>query len=674
MDHLWKDRPKPNPLDWHSLPDAVAGSSSQEIPAIRDQQIWSIKQCATIFEKCLKNIKNKMTSLTEGEHLTWDKDDDDCMDFVAACANIRDCFHIAQNSRFTIKSMAGNIIPAIASTNAIVAGLIVLNALKIVRGESNCCRTLYLSRKPNSTKKLIVPCVIDKPNPKCYVCSPKSEILLAVNVEKMTVKMLEEKILKRELSMVAPDVEVEDGKGTILASVPPPPSNHNQRGPPRKAPQYQAPRKRGEEKRTERSLQFREKNAEFMNQLTKELEAKLFIGAPSVLVAAEKQTPVEYAVPVPISTRGVGLACNAVAQRLQGLLTPVRYAAFNVDALYRVSMAQLHYKLERVCSKGHSFRSHVPVIQPMDYPTELLLRENRRTFKPIADIINMIGTVVFEGGTYVPYVPDAPIENPLFMTFPRLRPAVVAMHDFETPAPQRQAYHEFSPLPGGLWLQVMQPVVEGIPPQPVIPAQVHLSNPDNVMSAHYGVTQLVQDINALGVFMDQLKTKYPLLLGDVDWDAPGSPGLLASYEARVEMLVPLNRPNVLVPSEPYLGITDINSKMRLTSVQLASGLLALTGEMDPLVNHFRDSREALVELPLSWSNMEKFKEDIEFDLEGNAEDMKPQADVPVDDNQEKSSTKDKLKRLSENVEHIQAKKPKLAPEEFNQEKIKFLCR
>ena len=58
--------------------------------------------------------------------ITFDKDDEDTLDFVAASANLRSIiFGIETKSRFDIKQMAGNIIPAIATTNAIVAGLCV---------------------------------------------------------------------------------------------------------------------------------------------------------------------------------------------------------------------------------------------------------------------------------------------------------------------------------------------------------------------------------------------------------------------------------------------------------------------------------------------------------------------------------------------------------------------
>lgn len=42
-------------------------------------------------------------------------------------------------------AMAGNIIPAIATTNAIIAGLIVLEGLKILSGELESCRTVSSS-------------------------------------------------------------------------------------------------------------------------------------------------------------------------------------------------------------------------------------------------------------------------------------------------------------------------------------------------------------------------------------------------------------------------------------------------------------------------------------------------------------------------------------------------
>ncbi|XP_013789792.1 SUMO-activating enzyme subunit 2-like [Limulus polyphemus] len=218
MDKLWQKRKPPQPLDWGELPDSVACSSNSRSAAIREQEIWSLKKCSVVFENTIHSLKKKLETLS-GDHLVWDKDEEDCINFVTACANIRAfCFGISQKSQFDIKSMAGNIIPAIATTNAVIAGLLVLQAWKILMGHSSDCRTVYLNKQPNPKKKLLVPCLLDKPNPKCYVCSSKPEVSVQLSCKTLTVKTLEEQILKEQLHMVAPDVEIDDGKGTILIS------------------------------------------------------------------------------------------------------------------------------------------------------------------------------------------------------------------------------------------------------------------------------------------------------------------------------------------------------------------------------------------------------------------------------------------------------------------------
>jgi ubiquitin-like 1-activating enzyme E1 B len=114
--------------------------------------------------------------------------------------------------------MAGNIIPAIATTNAIIAGVVVLHAFRVLLNKLEDCKSVYLRPKMNHRNQLLVPekC-INAPNPKCYVCAKTPVAALAADVTKMTVKQLEDTVLKQGMNMIAPDVMI-DGKGIVVIS------------------------------------------------------------------------------------------------------------------------------------------------------------------------------------------------------------------------------------------------------------------------------------------------------------------------------------------------------------------------------------------------------------------------------------------------------------------------
>lgn len=169
-------------------------------------------ECASKMEEAVKQLRDLFTEevAKKGEEgfLVWDKDDLPALNFVTACANIRmHIFNIPQKTRFEVKSMAGNIIPAIATTNAVIAGCIVMEAFKILQGQEDRCKTVYLTKKPNPRKKVLVTEALVPPNPKCYVCAAKPEVHIKLDLASMTVKGFEERVLKGRLNMVAPDVE-----------------------------------------------------------------------------------------------------------------------------------------------------------------------------------------------------------------------------------------------------------------------------------------------------------------------------------------------------------------------------------------------------------------------------------------------------------------------------------
>lgn len=81
-------------------------------------------------------------------NLTFDKDDQLAVEFVTASANIRaSSFGIPLHSLFEAKGIAGNIVHAVATTNAIIAGLIVIEAIKVLQNDTKnyrCAQFLFL--------------------------------------------------------------------------------------------------------------------------------------------------------------------------------------------------------------------------------------------------------------------------------------------------------------------------------------------------------------------------------------------------------------------------------------------------------------------------------------------------------------------------------------------------
>lgn len=121
------------------------------------------------------------------------------MRFVASASNLRSaCYGIPLQSLFQAKGMAGNIIHAIATTNAIVGGLIVVQAMKILAGDGDVThsRATFVQQYPSS-RKLITPVQCMKPNPKCEVCS-LIPIELQVDINKTTLRDLVEQVVKKQ--------------------------------------------------------------------------------------------------------------------------------------------------------------------------------------------------------------------------------------------------------------------------------------------------------------------------------------------------------------------------------------------------------------------------------------------------------------------------------------------
>ena len=158
------------------------------------------------------------------------------MRFVTATSNLRShVFGIEPlQSYYSAKGIAGNIIPAIATTNAICAGLQILQVFSIIKAQLElkqreakkedldslkeiCC---YVNCIRNKTRNglYLTASSLELPNPKCFVCS-RATIPLTLDVTKWTLEEFLKRICKARLGFEEPtimlqgDIIWEEGEG-----------------------------------------------------------------------------------------------------------------------------------------------------------------------------------------------------------------------------------------------------------------------------------------------------------------------------------------------------------------------------------------------------------------------------------------------------------------------------
>jgi len=186
MKKLWAEQRPPETLEWSKLPEEDEQTRGGEI---HDQAVWSLRECGRVFAGALSQLHTRLHGLPVNDHLTWDKDDAPAMDFVAAVAN----FH----------------------PNAEIGGLIVQEALKILGGGVQHCKTLWLKKVPNPRGLCIVPESLAKPCNGCYVCSD-SQISVKVDTKHMLVKEFKEKVLHKALNLAQPDIMATIGDNALI--------------------------------------------------------------------------------------------------------------------------------------------------------------------------------------------------------------------------------------------------------------------------------------------------------------------------------------------------------------------------------------------------------------------------------------------------------------------------
>lgn len=165
IEELWKDRSKPNSLKENDL--LVDLPTIEELESANDHEIWELAHWIKLFKSAIFNL----ISRNEAE-IIFDKDDADTLNLVTSAANLRSkIFGIELKSKFDIKAMAGNIIPAICTTNAIAAGMIIIHAKNILEGNVDNYCNAYINYGSSTNRNIFTIEKSCQPNSDCGVCS-----------------------------------------------------------------------------------------------------------------------------------------------------------------------------------------------------------------------------------------------------------------------------------------------------------------------------------------------------------------------------------------------------------------------------------------------------------------------------------------------------------------------
>ncbi|CAL8466635.1 g6171 [Coccomyxa elongata] len=246
MEDLWENRDPPSPLKLDEIlaPSATgvgdsaasngnaatiarsngsahaAGDSACKALGLTDaHRVWNLRENAQVFLESIRQFLEGRPG--EVGEAVFDKEDDLAVEFVTAASNLRAAaYGIPQQSQFDAKGMAGNIIHAIATTNAIVGGLIVIEAMKLLAGVPEHSKATFIAKHVTNPKmkRLLNAVSPGEPSPKCAACGT-ARLELIIDTNKTTLSQLIDKVLRKKLSLVEPTVrtdagfEYEEGEG-----------------------------------------------------------------------------------------------------------------------------------------------------------------------------------------------------------------------------------------------------------------------------------------------------------------------------------------------------------------------------------------------------------------------------------------------------------------------------
>lgn len=189
LEDLWSEkRPPPDPLpfDEAAKKDTAPAAKQANEAVLATQRVPAIAADAKGFVDAVAKMYSPERASVLGQSV-FSKDDAVAMDFVHCAANLRMTnYRIDRLSRWDAQSIAGAIIPAVASTNAIVAGLEVVQLIHVLTAtlmpveqqtpgwiRRSAARTVWVRYPEPSRKKILQPSTLQEPNKNCLVCGSK---------------------------------------------------------------------------------------------------------------------------------------------------------------------------------------------------------------------------------------------------------------------------------------------------------------------------------------------------------------------------------------------------------------------------------------------------------------------------------------------------------------------
>ncbi|GMH62601.1 hypothetical protein TrRE_jg9055 [Triparma retinervis] len=179
-----------------------------------EKRVWTNEECCQEIYCIVSEMYTVATSPPDifSSSIAFDKDNHVAMRFVAAASNLRaSVFKIETNSYYTAKGIAGNIIPAIATTNAIVAGQEVLELMKILKHGKDkvmeVCKFTYCLRAKTRKGFFLQPTSLQPPNEKCYVCK-NARVVVSIDTKTFTLEGFIDQVLKKKMSFNSPILQI----------------------------------------------------------------------------------------------------------------------------------------------------------------------------------------------------------------------------------------------------------------------------------------------------------------------------------------------------------------------------------------------------------------------------------------------------------------------------------